>query len=266
MVLQIVELDLIEQQLGGDALQSLLATMGACPLSCASLPWAQPLSEQLPLTLGSEVAGRSSWQHLRSLSLPHTGVASFVNEAALLLGQLTALQLVHAAALPEDHRVLGSGGAARIRATLHLKAPVSLANALVSCTQLTHLCLRRMAAVGSALQRKRKDSLVMIRHRGDDLPEFGRVAEFVLHRPPGTQEMHESQVKLEHIFRAEWFPVVKEAVHGVRCPAVESLPVHSTWGNLWRATEIFTTRTGFAPCRNSMAGKQRDSDVVTRKY
>ncbi len=78
---------------------------------------AQPLSEQLPLTLGSEVAGRSSWQPLRSLSLLHTGVASFVDEAALLLGQLTALQLVHAAALPEDHRLLGSGGAASNRAT-----------------------------------------------------------------------------------------------------------------------------------------------------
>jgi len=155
---------------------------------------AQPLSGQLPLTLGSEVAGRSSWQPLRSLSLLHTGVASFVDEAALLLGQLTALQLVHAAALPEDHRLLGSGGAASNRATPraaalqlggqlwrqydgllpaatlrhlelagpfrfdgrfppeHLEAPVSLANALVSCTQLTYLCLRRLAAVGSALQ------------------------------------------------------------------------------------------------------------------
>ena len=118
MVLQIVELDFIEQQLGGDALQSLPATMGACPqLRELTISTAQPLSEQLPLTLGSEVAGRSSWQHLRSLSLLHTGVASFVDEAALLLGQLTALQLVHAAALPEDHRLPGSGGAASIRAT-----------------------------------------------------------------------------------------------------------------------------------------------------
>ncbi len=118
MVLQIVELDFIEQQLGGDALQSLPATMGACPqLRELTISTAQPLSEQLPLTLGSEVAGRSSWQHLRSLSLLHTGVASFVDEAALQLGQLTALQLVHAAALPEDHRLLGSGGAASIRVT-----------------------------------------------------------------------------------------------------------------------------------------------------
>jgi len=37
MVLQIVELDFIQQQLGGDALQSLLATMGQA-LSCVSLP------------------------------------------------------------------------------------------------------------------------------------------------------------------------------------------------------------------------------------
>ncbi len=47
----------------------------------------------------------------------HHPAAMAVDEAALLLGQLTALQLVHAAALPEDHRLLGSGGAASNRAT-----------------------------------------------------------------------------------------------------------------------------------------------------
>jgi len=68
--------------------------------------------------------------------------------------------------------------------------------------------------VTSKVERAKKYSLVMIRHSGGDLPEFGRVARFVLHRPPGTQEMHESQVKLEHIFRAEWLHVVKLSTWG----------------------------------------------------